>query len=185
MERALLKAAAMSKKVLLLGWVGLLWSCAGTGMDVPAAGGVASGGVASGGMASGGMASGGSGGASGASGGANGGPSSLADVQSIFDGRCVICHDKSKQGLPTFPQLSLVRTDALAALVNQAATETCGGVLVVPGDPDHSYLISKLTQAMPCDGQHMPRSFEGPISPPLDAQQLATIRSWISAGAQP
>ena len=173
----------MSKKVLLLGCVGLLWSCAGASMDAPAAGGTMSGGTTSGGTTSGG--GGASGAASGGSAGASAGASSMADVQLIFDGRCVICHDKSKQGLPTFPQLSLVRLDAHAALVNKAATEACGGMLVLPGDPDHSYLISKLTQAMPCEGQHMPRSFEGPISPPLDALQLATIRSWISAGAQP
>ena len=189
----------MWKQTLPLALVGLLSACASTSIEAPppaggaATGGssnagTATGGSSSAGMATGGTSSGGSatgGASSGGSGGASGGQSSMADVQAIFDSRCVLCHDKAKHGLPTFPQLSLVASDAHAALVNKAATETCGGILVVPGNPDRSYLIHKLTQATPCDGLQMPRPFEIIKSPPLSADQVAVIRSWISSGAQP
>jgi mono/diheme cytochrome c family protein len=104
-------------------------------------------------------------------------------VQAIFDQRCVTCHDKSKGGLPSYPQLSLVAGDSHAALVNVPALEPCGGNYVVPGDPAHSYLMHKLTDSMPCDGAHMPAAFEIIKPTPLTAAQLATISSWISAGA--
>jgi len=143
-------------------------------------GAVSSGGSRSGGFTGGGGSSGG-----GASGGSSGSGASLADVQALFDSRCVICHDKSKGGLPTYPQLSLLATDALSALVNKAATEPCGGTLVVPGDPDHSYLIHKLVDDTPCDGMRMPRSFSLLPSPPFTTSEMTTIRSWISAGAKP
>jgi hypothetical protein len=199
----------MTKKSWLLGLIGLLWSCGSTSVDgMGPSGGAASGGTTSGGTTSGGMTSGGttsggttsggtasggttsggaaSAGAAGTNGGTDhGGAASMADVQAFFDDRCVICHDKSKQGLPTFPQLSLVAGDARAALVGKAATEKCGGILVVPGDPDHSYLMKKLTQATPCEGMQMPRPFEIVKPPPTTAADLATLRSWIGAGANP
>jgi hypothetical protein len=109
----------------------------------------------------------------------------MAAVQAIFSDHCTNCHDKSKGGLPTFPQLSLVPGDSHAALVGKAATEMCGGTLVVAGDPDHSYLIHKVTEDTPCEGQRMPRPFEVVKPPPLTAEQVMTIRSWISAGAPP
>ena len=130
-----------------------------------------------GGDPSGGSSSGGSAGA--------GGGASFAQVQAIFSDRCVNCHDKTLTGLPRFPQLSLTPSDAHAALYNKAATETCGGVLVVPGDPDKSYLIKKVTEATPCEGQRMPRPFEVLPASPLTDAQIATLRAWISAGATP
>ena len=154
----------------------------GSGAGGGSSGGSGTGGGSSGGSGTGGGSSGGSGTGGGSS---SGGGSSLADVQAIFDSRCVNCHDKSKAGLPTYPQLSLVANDALAALVSKPATEPCGGTLVTPGDPDHSYLIHKLSDATPCDGMRMPRAFEGLPAPPLTPEQMTTIRSWISAGAKP
>ena len=154
----------------------------GTAVHAGSGAGGAAGFAEGGGSGAGGGSSGGSGTGGGSS---SGGGSSLADVQAIFDSRCVNCHDKSKAGLPTYPQLSLVANDALAALVSKPATEPCGGTLVTPGDPDHSYLIHKLSDATPCDGMRMPRAFEGLPAPPLTPEQMTTIRSWISAGAKP
>ncbi|HSU40992.1 MAG TPA: hypothetical protein VLJ38_15550, partial [Polyangiaceae bacterium] len=140
-----------------------------------------------GGSANGGAGAGARGGAGGSpNGGANHGGApgaTLAAVQAIFDDRCVNCHDASKGGLPTYPMLPLTAGASHAALVNVAADETCGGVRVVPGNPDASYLVKKLEQTMPCDGQHMPRPFEVGTAPPLTADELATIRAWIAAGA--
>ncbi|MEO8903714.1 MAG: hypothetical protein ABI627_19515 [Polyangiaceae bacterium] len=127
-----------------------------------------------------------SGAASGGAVGSGGVPgATMGAVQAIFDDRCVICHDAGKHGLPAYPQLSLIAADAHAALVNAKATEPCGGVLVVPGSPDASYLVRKVTDATPCYGSHMPRVFEVGVAPPLTAEQLGTIRSWVAAGAKP
>ena len=54
-----------------------------------------------------------------------------------------------------------------------------GGLLrVTAGDPDNSYLIQKLEQAMPAVGAQMP--FGGT---PLDPAVSAEIRQWITDGA--
>lgn len=157
------------------GNVGADGGTAGTG-----AGGTPQGG--SSGQAQGGSSAG-SAGAGAGSGGTSGGGSAFSEVQAIFDARCITCHDKSKVGLPSYPALSLVAGDARMALVNQPALETCGGKYVVPGAPEQSYLLKKLSEQTPCDGVRMPRPFEVGVVAPLSDAELATIRSWISAGA--
>jgi mono/diheme cytochrome c family protein len=107
----------------------------------------------------------------------------FADVQAIFDGRCVICHDAQKLGLPSDPALPLTAGAAYDALVNRPALETCGGTLVVPGQPEQSYLFRKVVDTTPCFGLRMPHPFESLIMVPLTAAQLATIRTWIERGA--
>jgi hypothetical protein len=107
----------------------------------------------------------------------------FASVQAIFTSRCIICHDKTKPGLPAYPALSLTEGDAYNALVNHPADAACGGKRVVPGDPNASFLVQKLTQTMPCFGSRMPRPFEVGPTVPLTADQIATITRWISSGA--
>lgn len=177
---------------------------AGTGGTGPSAGGThetsgggttvggqATGGTTVGGQAAGGTSAAGTdvgGTSTGATAGSGGtttaGVATLADVQAIFDEHCVTCHDKSKGGLPTYPALSLVEGDSKAYLVNKAALETCGGTYVVPGQPDQSYLVRKVSDPTPCEGVQMPRGFEVIKPPALTAVEIATIRSWIAAGAQ-
>jgi hypothetical protein len=80
--------------------------------------------------------------------------------------------------------MDLTAKDAYAALVGKHATETCGGVLVTPGDPAKSYLYAKITQDKPCDGTRMPH--QGMIlTPPLPADQITAFQTWILAGAKP
>jgi len=161
---------------------------AGTGAGAGGAG-TGAGAGAGGRAGSAGSLSGGAGGAgsAGAGGGASaaGAPGTMAEVQAIFDDRCVLCHDSKKSGIPAYPQLSLTVGNARAALVNQQGLEVCGGTLVVPGDPDQSYLVHKLNDATPCEGAHMPRAYEIGTAPPLTVEQMTTIRSWIGAGAMP
>jgi mono/diheme cytochrome c family protein len=104
-------------------------------------------------------------------------------VQAIFDDRCIDCHDASKQGIPNDPSLPLTADASYDALVNHKADADCGGVRVVPGDPDASYLFQKISEEMPCDGPRMPRGHELIVPPPLTDEQIALIRSWILAGA--
>jgi len=158
----------------------------GTSAGGTSAGGTSAGGTNAGGTSAGGTSAGGTSAASagGASPGSAGAAATLADVQAIFDAHCVTCHDKTKGGLPTYPALSLVAGDSKAYLVNKPALETCGGTFVVPGAPDQSYLLRKVSDATPCEGAQMPRPFEVIKPPPLTATEIASIRSWISAGAQ-
>jgi hypothetical protein len=110
---------------------------------------------------------------------------SFSLVSSILEAHCTLCHDASKRGLPTFPELPLTRDAAYAALVGRSATEACGGKLVTPGHPESSYLYLKLTQPTPCDGMRMPRPFEVLPVGPLPESDLALIRAWIAGGARP
>jgi hypothetical protein len=113
------------------------------------------------------------------------GGTSFAAIEAIFAAHCTNCHDAGKLGLPSYPQLPLTTGVAFAVLVGQPAHETCGGQLVVPGHPERSYLYLKLTQPTPCEGARMPRPFEVLPVPALPAAELALIRAWITAGANP
>jgi hypothetical protein len=112
---------------------------------------------------------------------------SFAAVQSIFATTCVRCHDPAHPVVPetqTYVALSLTMKDAYASLANKPATEPCGGTLVKPGDPSRSYLYAKVTQDAPCSGERMPH--QAMIrTPPLPADQIAVIESWILGGAKP
>lgn len=50
-----------------------------------------------------------------------------------------------------------------------------GDALVVPGDPDASYLIAKLVSQAPAMGTQMPPDA------PLGSDQIAVVRRWIRA----
>jgi hypothetical protein len=106
-------------------------------------------------------------------------------VQAVFDNRCITCHSATALGLPGYAKLPLTSDVSYQNLVNKPANETCGGTLVVPGKPDQSYLWQKLTAVTPCEGGHMPAKYEMLPSPPLSAEQLAAIQSWIAGGALP
>jgi len=88
---------------------------------------------------------------------------------------CVTCH--TDQGRTPAGNLNL-RADPYAALVNKTSTGRPGAVLVIPGDPDGSYLIHKL-EGNDITGLRMPRN--GP--PYLTEGQIAVIRRWIEIGA--
>jgi hypothetical protein len=176
-----------------------LSACDGGGASSPDSGVAGSSGGGSGGATGGsggatggsGGATGGSGGATGGSGGAtggSGGASSFAAVQLILATSCVRCHDPAHPFVPettTYVAMNLTAAGAYAALVNKPATETCGGVLVTPGDPSKSYLYAKITQDKPCDGERMPHQGMVLGTPPLPADQIAVFETWIRGGAKP
>jgi hypothetical protein len=86
---------------------------------------------------------------------------------------CVNCH-RPQGGTP----MNLTG-DPYAALVNVASRQKPGAVLVVPGDPDGSYLIQKLEGRSDIVQLRMPRN--GP--PYLTPGQILVIRRWIEIGA--
>lgn len=106
---------------------------------------------------------------------------SLANVQRVFDFACVGCHCCSDP-------LTLASGASWAALVNRPAPrsdartdESCGGLLVKPGDPAASYLYQKIASATPCAGQPMPLNEFQFVPLPACAQDL--VRRWIASGA--
>ncbi|HSS38985.1 MAG TPA: hypothetical protein VLT58_09460 [Polyangia bacterium] len=107
----------------------------------------------------------------------------FAAVLSIFKTRCVPCHSAGAFAVPK-TSLYLTADVAYGSLVGVAADEACAGILVVPGSPSQSYLVHKLTEQTPCSGVQMPMAYEAPFMP-LTSAQMATIQSWIAAGAPP
>jgi hypothetical protein len=76
--------------------------------------------------------------------------------------------------------LTLDEAGAHAALVDAPSAAAAGEILVVPGDPDGSYLVKKLEGAAGIVGDPMP-----PPSGGMAPADLAAIRSWIAQGASP
>ena len=70
----------------------------------------------------------------------------FALVQRIFNENCTTCHSGAG------PMVSLSAGMSWASLVQQPAPapESCGGMLVVPGHPESSYLYEKLSSPTPC-----------------------------------
>ena len=100
----------------------------------------------------------------------------FAQIQQIFSDNCIICH---AGGSP----LNLTVGMSWDNLVGQAAPapDSCGGTLVVPGDPAGSYLYVKLASPTPCYGSQMPLGEF--ISEPLPSCVVALVAQWIEEGA--
>jgi hypothetical protein len=90
---------------------------------------------------------------------------------------CTPCH--TNQGRTPAGGLNLLEGQSYANLVNRASPAKAGAILVVPGDPDNSYLIHKLEGQSDIVGQRMPRT-GGPYVMP---GQIQVIRRWIELGA--
>ena len=111
------------------------------------------------------------GGGGGGGDGEGGDGGSFATIQTtVFDGFCVSCH-----GVIANAGLDLRSPQSYDNLVDVPSAQT-DLLLVAPGDPEASYLLHKLegrgTTRMPLFG------------PSLSEDQIATVRSWIAAGAQ-
>jgi mono/diheme cytochrome c family protein len=102
----------------------------------------------------------------------------FAGVARILRTNCVACHNAADaQG-----QLILTKDVAYDNLVNREATGA-KAKLVVPGDPERSYLLTKLLRTP----EAAARRTGGPMPPAgtLGDEQLAQIRQWILDGAKP
>jgi hypothetical protein len=103
-------------------------------------------------------------------------PSLGAQVQHIFATRCTTCHG----GPAPLGGLALDQGRARAQLVGVASIECSSAPRVVPGKPDASYLMMKLTGSGACFvGAQMPM---GASIPPAEVD---VVRKWIAAGAPP
>ena len=102
------------------------------------------------------------------------GPPALDEVRQVFAMSCSFssCHstDRGAGGLT-------LQVEPLKALVGVPSTGATDRILVVPGQPDDSYLMEKLTVEMPALGDRMPPSTS------LDSARLDLIVRWIQTGA--
>lgn len=99
-------------------------------------------------------------------------PALEAAVRTIFDDACTMCH--SAGGDPTDPgELDL--ESPLTSMIGKKSV-VVDKVLVVPGDPDASYLIDKLYGTAAMKGGLMPEGMD-----PLSKDQLEAVRKWIAA----
>lgn len=114
---------------------------------------------------------------------ADGPPPTFASMERIFAANCAVsgCHDGDPHADPVAQTMNLSAGHAYAAIVGVAATETCGGTRVVPGDAGASYLYHKLVDETPCKGGQMPQSEVGAFPLPHCATEV--VRGWIAAGA--
>lgn len=102
--------------------------------------------------------------------------------RNIFTSSCALssCHSAAAHQA----NLSLDPAGSWQSLVGRLAftrsARDRGQQLVVPGDPDHSFLLTKLTNPGPDDGRIMPFG-----TPGLDPNLVAIIRAWIANGAKP
>lgn len=89
------------------------------------------------------------------------------EVKPILNKKCITCHGgvKRQSGFSL-----LFRTDALA--INKS-----GKPAIIPGDPDHSEMIRRLTLKDP--EERMPYKH-----PPLTKDEIKTLTKWISQGAE-
>ncbi|MEO0448107.1 MAG: PSD1 and planctomycete cytochrome C domain-containing protein, partial [Verrucomicrobiota bacterium] len=85
------------------------------------------------------------------------------DVRPILSGKCFACHGPDAQG-----RKGDLRLDERKDAIDLHA--------LVPGSPEESLLIERITTTDPSD--RMP-----PKGPPLTPSQVETLRSWIEEGA--
>jgi len=108
-------------------------------------------------------------------------PATFATLErQVFGASCatVSCHGAADSG-----GLTLATGSAYANLVGVPAANpgahAAGLLRVVPGDPDASFLLDKLTGMLtPDEGDPMPR-----VGGPLPAARIDLVRRWIAAGA--
>jgi hypothetical protein len=100
-------------------------------------------------------------------------PSLTDEIQPIFTTSCAIANCHIGDGAA---QLNLEAGRAFAELVGVPSTEV-DQLLVVPGDPDASYLYAKIADEVPAQGDRMP------IGNPLDPLDVQAVLQWIEGGA--
>ncbi|AMK25303.1 hypothetical protein K426_21979 [Sphingobium sp. TKS] len=104
------------------------------------------------------------------------GPSFNQEIQPIFDGNCVACH----QAQGASGNLNLEIGTAYGAIVAVKSGESPLSY-IAPGKPEQSYLIRKV------EGTHVQAGGSGermPLTGPLDAPSIAKLRDWVKAGAK-
>jgi hypothetical protein len=102
--------------------------------------------------------------------------------QQIFNQNCLSagCHNAQTRAgnMNLSPGVSF--DELVGHLADNPAARAEGLFRVTPFDPNNSFLMIKLTNPTTPQGSRMPLS-----APPLSAQDIELIRSWIAEGAPP
>ena len=101
--------------------------------------------------------------------------SSTANVsQAIFGPRCTAstCHSQPNPAAG----LDFTAANLAQEVIDRPAQQCSGQVIVVPGDPDGSYLIHKVSDAQPPCGDRMPVAQAA-----LSAGDISCLRTWVSS----
>lgn len=102
---------------------------------------------------------------------------SFAAIQAnIFTPSCAIsgCHT----GPAPKEDLRLDKDFSYAEIVYQPSNKKADAFLIIPNDPDNSYLIQKLEGTIGILGKRMPLN-----RTPLPVEEIQVIRDWIIEGA--
>lgn len=116
---------------------------------------------------------------------AGGDVSHAADIQPIWDAKCVAaCHDDNPMSSGTATTgLNLMAATAYDAIVGVASVQCGAQMIVAPGDRETSFLWHKINgdQTLVCasGGSKMP------IGKTLTPEELDKIGQWIDGGALP
>lgn len=108
----------------------------------------------------------------------NNGLSYAGDLENLVVKRCVSCHSSDEPKA----KLVLEAGSGYGQLVGRPSVQVPEEMLVVPGDPDASYLWHKVDFTAEV-GKGMPRTLFGAKRLPDDEVEL--FRRWIEEGALP
>ena len=106
----------------------------------------------------------------------------FANVQALFSTVCVTCHTAGAGLDLAAPAYDRIVNKPAVDYTNPTTTDSCGGMLVVPGNAAASYLFIKISSDSPCAGSRMPVSDIG-ASEPLPACAQNLVHDWIESGA--
>lgn len=107
----------------------------------------------------------------------------LASIQQqILTPGCALpsCHSSASQRGGLVLEAGRSYGQLVGVLAENEAARAKGALRVVPGHPEQSFLIDKLTGPGPDEGSPMP--YTGTLLP---GSQIEAIRTWIGQGAQP
>ena len=91
------------------------------------------------------------------------------DIRPILNANCTACHGGVKEA----GEISFIYRDLALGKGKSGKT------VIVPGNPDASEMIARITSKDP--DEVMPKPEHGP---PLSKEQIATLRQWITEGAK-
>jgi hypothetical protein len=100
--------------------------------------------------------------------------------RTIFDQHCLSagCHNGQSQAGALNLSTGASYDQLVNVVPNNPVALSAGLLRVDPFNPDNSFLLVKLTGPAPGEGTRMPQGMD-----PLSPSDIATIQSWIEAGA--
>jgi len=100
--------------------------------------------------------------------------------ENYFQKSCALSASCHSGGQPA-GGLDLSIGNSYDALVNVPGVFAPQKMLVVPGDPDNSFLVQKVEAPEPGEGTLMPLGATEPMDPDC---RIKALRDWIAAGAE-